>query len=615
MNSEKIEINLSCVDIATFKKLEKLIKEKLPGVIYNNIADYQTSPNQSKLLQENTIKSMIAASKNRALSYQRSLQMKKINEQRKIQDGTADELEQEAEKADLETLNDNEDDSDDQDEDETNGDESLSLSEILLDDYTPLFKYPPFADKLTCVIINNMLYNLNFPNSKSRRYYAETLQFAFMLYCQQPSEYLLARQKLMLPSKATLFRVFGKDIAAWKELLLSKSSSLPVFLRFRELYPYTDEELREQCHFCIGIDAITGKLWKKSGHDDQIEDLFALYLMPLDCKGPSICLHIIQHTNGLASGIMSEILDYIATVQKTLNVPVFTTDGDKSYDFVYQIFFHHWYSLVTGFDGLVEVLKSAKFQDLKIIFIADVVHIGKNLRTLLIFPNKLIFLQPYDPTLHVDITKIRLFSKLGDAINNCDKSTTLNDKYPVTIFNVQTVKDMLDNNCYTEATWLLPLALWFEGVRNTILPVEARLSMFKLAFFILHFFLRLQDVVGVTDRLPNIETPDHRLKFKGYLFARRMHLLKMATSLLTLYGFLEEFPNINFQHLTTLPVEHLFALFRKFAHSKKEVKDLMSAGAHLVMNQTYREQNFDRLVSECRLDNSGANMANVEEMP
>ena len=60
-----------------------------------------------------------------------------------------------------------------------------------------------------------------------------------------------------------------------------------------------------------------------------------------------------------------------------------------------------------------------------------------------------------------------------------------------------------------------------------------------------------------------------------------------------------------------MPVEHLFALFRKFAKAKKEVNDLMSACAHQLMTEYYNLGHFDRLVKQTILDQSGADLQKI----
>ncbi|EAX80998.1 hypothetical protein TVAG_449520, partial [Trichomonas vaginalis G3] len=432
-------------------------------------------------------------------------------------------------------------------------------------------------------------------------------RFCFTLYNVGPTEYLLERQKLLLPAKSTLYRAFGSDVNIWKQLVLSESPEIPILQKFLKFY----DNLSSKSSFTIGIDAISGKLWKENTNSKKIQDLFAIYLMPLNFEGPNVCVHIIENTNGRAASVLEKILNYIELLQRKTQVPFVTTDGDKSYDAIYIVYFNHWFFLITDFNGLVNEMRNAKYKDIHIIFIADVVHIGKNLRTLIVFDGKLILMQPYDPTRHVDIEKIRQYCHIGDAINNKDKSSKLNDKYPVTLFNVNNVWELLKHGCFEEGVWLLPLTLWFEAIRNLQLPVEARMSMIKLAFYILQFYLRLAHALKISDRLKDVVNNDGTIKFKAYFFSRIIHMKKMATSLLIIYGILDQDPSINFQHITTLPVEHLFALFRKFAKAKKEVNDLMSACAHQLMTEYYNLGHFNRLVKQTILDQSGADLQKI----
>ncbi|EAX75953.1 hypothetical protein TVAG_587540, partial [Trichomonas vaginalis G3] len=251
---------------------------------------------------------------------------------------------------------------------------------------------------------------------------------------------------------------------------------------------------------CILTDAVALSTWSSKDqkgpvdeNGEEIKYLFIFLGMPLNFDAPNVILHVIEHANGFASGIIHEIDAAIEEIRKHLRVRVIITDGDPGYDKHQDEFINE---ILQGNDP-EEIFKRAtailKKGD-QVVWINDLIHMSKLERTRLLDATLKLLVHPSDLNTIVDVNKIRDAIELGDALNDTSPLGRIKDKYPITIFSIRAVKALLEKNYYNEALFIAPLAFWYESIRNEAFNADTRCQMMWFAYLLLgHHCIQMRD--------------------------------------------------------------------------------------------------------------------------
>ncbi|EAY12639.1 hypothetical protein TVAG_074670 [Trichomonas vaginalis G3] len=334
--------------------------------------------------------------------------------------------------------------------------------------------FPDHIPKYTQDIIINIMENICAKGPRGYRYgdHSELVDLAFLIHSKSPAAYdVLLEFCLPFPTPATLYNRFHEEIMMMKKFVLHP-----------ELVPGRDGE------WAIAIDAIALHNWSskeekgpKDENGKEIKYLFIFLGMPLKFGQPNVILHIIEHTNGESGKIIDKINSAIDEINKHIKVRVVITDGDPGYD-KNQDRFIEYISQAKNYEEMMSRAKAYLTDPDKIVWINDIIHMSKLERTRLIDTTIKLLVDANNMQSVVDVNKIRECVDIGDALNDTTPLGAIKDKYPIAIFSISVLLELLKKQYINEALFIAPLALWYEAIRSESFESKTRLCLMKFAF-------------------------------------------------------------------------------------------------------------------------------------
>ena len=435
-------------------------------------------------------------------------------------------------------------------------------------------EFPEHVPEFTRNIIHTIMENICRKDKRGYRYGGESelVDLAFLIHSKSPAAYdVLLEFCLPFPTPVTLYNRFHEDIMNMKQ-----------FVKHAELIPRMLESMNyhventPEYEWAIAIDAVALSTWSSKDqkgpvdeNGEEIKYLFIFLGMPLNFDAPNVILHVIEHANGFASGIIHEIDAAIEEIRKHLRVRVIITDGDPGYDKHQDEFINE---ILQGNDP-EEIFKRAtailKKGD-QVVWINDLIHMSKLERTRLLDATLKLLVHPSDLNTIVNVNKIRDAIELGDALNDTSPLGRIKDKYPITIFSIRAVKALLEKNYYNEALFIAPLAFWYESIRNEAFNADTRCQMMWFAYLLLvHHCIQMRD--------RHIKTNLGVVKIDGNIYPvyymGTWEVVKHLTATIICFQYFFSINStfFNFSHLTTMTEEHLNGLLRVMAHFKYDL--------------------------------------------
>ncbi|OHT07333.1 hypothetical protein TRFO_24499 [Tritrichomonas foetus] len=302
--------------------------------------------------------------------------------------------------------------------------------------------------------------------------------------------------------------------------------------------------------------------------------LFIALVMPLDLSIDNIVINVLPHHNGQAGKYVRmhfcDLLSYLR--HNTRFYPTYVcVDGDIGYQRYHQHFYDFWRSL--GTEELHELVKYIPiYTEHNVLYLTDLIHFGKNRRSWLIF--NVLTVHPTDDSFYLDVEKIKQFCDLGDILSDLSQLGKIQDMYPIGLFSIPVVKNLMENNCFHEALYILPVALWFESVRNEKLDRSTRILMLSLAFKI---YLKFVNVIESGKLGKNINKAGiiNEQKKRQYV-APLEALVRALNTIMVMIFELESGGTINFSRLSTMTEEHLNGQIRTGCHRNDSLETILS---------------------------------------
>ncbi|OHT09312.1 hypothetical protein TRFO_21791 [Tritrichomonas foetus] len=84
----------------------------------------------------------------------------------------------------------------------------------------------------------------------------------------------------------------------------------------------------------------------------------------------------------------------------------------------------------------------------------------------------------------MDVGKIQQAIDLGDILTDYTNLGKMQDLYPIGLSSIPVVKALMEKNYWHEVFYILPVARWFEAVRNETIDRSTRILIPKLSFII-----------------------------------------------------------------------------------------------------------------------------------
>ncbi|OHS94850.1 hypothetical protein TRFO_38954 [Tritrichomonas foetus] len=306
----------------------------------------------------------------------------------------------------------------------------------------------------------------------------------------------------------------------------------------------------------------------------QFSNLFIALAMPLDYEIDNIVIHTIPHSNGQAGvEIREDFMNLLLFLRyHTRFFPVYAcVDGDIGYSRYHREFYDFWRSLNS--DDISKLIQYVPiYSESKPLFITDLIHYGKNRRSWLLF--HVLTVHPTDSSFFLDIEKIKSCCDLGDILIDMSPLGKMQDEYPIGLFSIPVVKNLLEHNFYHEALYVLPVAFWFESVRNEKIDRETRILLLKLSFKINMKFINYIETnkLGHGIAKAGVTNNDKKRQYVAPLEA----LVRAVNTLLVMIYELQKGGTINFSRLSTMTEEHVNGQIRTGCRRNDSLESILS---------------------------------------
>ena len=264
--------------------------------------------------------------------------------------------------------------------------------------------------------------------------------------------------------------------------------------------------------------------------------------------------------DGKANRTILSLRQKIVDILSSNGILVFAqaTEGDNMYNIQNEETLVSYIQIVIteGIDKAIGVFAS-DVQNHSL-HLGDMLHMLKIVRARLFSPVPIVFTL-HNTTFKVDTEKMRKVLKLGKVL--CDESSTgkMKDYYPLILFDLENVQKLIENECFPQAMYLLPYALWSTAVRNADIHRDTRIKVLSMSFSIF-YSLFIQS---------NFETRDKGITIKpcktstAIYFADDALLIRAMNATFTTAVALKAFPDVRLERIGTHVLENFFGKVRQ----------------------------------------------------
>jgi hypothetical protein len=441
------------------------------------------------------------------------------------------------------------------------------------------------SERIRELVLCDILENREVGCKFHRHWKDTTIALCFALYTTSPAAYKLMKRMMILPSVSRVLSVYGKEVRR-QQKTLEKIKQIPELVKqWRRKYGLED---RKAIDVILGIDAASMKPeWmerKDEGEhpgqklpNGQINNNFFVFLvMPYDPALGCFTAHVRAHCSGaLGSKLSAEVIRdvKVALGDEGIIVRALATDGDRSYvsdqDSLFLRYKRRLKDLAGSFQHPSRInLDSVNIDELW--WICDVLHALKCQRCRL---KDLLGLRGKGPTICAEMLNAIL--NLPHCLKDISGVSKMNDVLAVELFSFESLQTLLDRKEYLACYYFAPFVFWYGAISIVGLSRETRLSMLKLAFWLLAGWYEGYPMIGRGNYIVGSEVlplPEAPRKF----FAEECDLRRYMNTIVFVYNVLKVHDEIACNRMGTHPVENLFGLVRVASKSRHEWKIVLS---------------------------------------
>jgi hypothetical protein len=407
--------------------------------------------------------------------------------------------------------------------------------------------------------------------------------------------YEFLRTYLPLPHRTTLNDHFIAQIKEYKEKLLSPSMAPSIVLGYRHT-PFAT----------LAVDACATDsvfIGNRAMPGDQPSNAFIIQFLPLSTAEKGFPIHVLPHNSGSGGEWLLKIVTQTVITLRSLKPPVrilfIATDGDPSYNHQYRTQFNKWFPVYrdSGLSACIDTI--ARLMPL---YVADFLHLIKNVRSRFI---------KYLTGMSIGEISVIFWSRrmqnildLGPVFSDQSSTGKMRDVYPITLFRLEHVIKLFEENCPAEALYLLPWALLLRALQSSIVTRGTRIRLLQLAMKFLVFFY--QNAICPSNQIPEKarngsgKCPvDREPEIKDCVrpFLEITLLRGMNTVIGLLYSLLNIDEDIPLDRIGTHPLENFFGLMRRVLHDCNRFDEFIHGVARtIVIDKAFEELRHTRKI-------------------
>ena len=396
---------------------------------------------------------------------------------------------------------------------------------------------PPYASPVGWSFFKEMFINFHH-EPRGRMHSNDIKKFAFLLYNYSPSAYKALQAHFPYPSYNTFSKLLSNTEEDMKAMFLDEKkiqdylkntfdknfpcNGIPHRVNLAidaiaiqpEFLPHFKREmgsikLRNAAGSQINYtsDHLAGKKQEKfeaalqaqPGTDEAkpaiINSAFIFYIQPLDPSLPCFPVHIHLKSGGSADSVIrdktKEII-YLIESTNILDICTISTDGDSGHNLIYDLVVDELMKLSPTLD-IDALLRNEKRFDIKHMGAADLLHLFKTLRVR--FLKYDIDIYPTFPSSIMNANETKSQLKPGKELEDLSQIGKMRDVYAINFFTFENLKRLIEKKNKKAILIFTPFVFWARAVFDTVLDMDSRINMLKIAFEIIKRFSNILTAV------------------------------------------------------------------------------------------------------------------------
>ena len=324
-----------------------------------------------------------------------------------------------------------------------------------------------------------------------------------------------------------------------------------------------------------------------------ITHVFLIIFCPIDPSLHYLPVMKITHTSGFAnSEIRNTLLNIKETISTQLKIPIkgLGFDGDLTYKIFGQDLYNKFYD--SFMKKNIKCLITDIFE-VSLCFYYDSIHLTKNDRSKLskevsyyIWPSNNVTKFSHKDILALNILDPQIFTRNSQEAQH--------DKYPMDLFSISTLKELLLNNRIDIAFSILPNTLLLTSIFDQKISRTLRINILTLAAAYILMYMIERQYINIHKSTKNlIQQPQNHHKTidnenQSYARFSETWAIKFFATVYSLLTQLVDFEtSINMASLGSNLCEHCFGTNRHFAAENKTINGFNRALINTVLHNTF----------------------------
>lgn len=434
-----------------------------------------------------------------------------------------------------------------------------------------------------------------------RKYSQRFKEMSFCLYHISPQAYRFIRCLLPLPSDIAIYSNFQEEVRNWQNTLIDVKR-IPELLQH---YRKTNDILEEQnIPVVIGVDACAFDRPTTENHKYS----FVFYCQPIIHSYKCFPLHIFAAKDGKANSIINDLKNTISTILGDHNFSVFgfATDGDSGYNVANEGTLDEYLEFLTtnGIEATIEYLTSLETP----LSFGDMLHILKLARAKL-FSKVPITFSLQNSTFTVSIDKMKNVLDVGKALTDDAPISKMKDVYPIRLFTLKNVELLLNNQCFAEAMYLLPFALWSTAITGIGIHRQTRMELLNFASGIFYSFLLQSHMIEKAEGI----LYTNRVTANAIFFGDDAFLIRCLNSTIAPSVALKKFADVSLDRVGTHVLENYFGHVRYMCRNYDSYQHILSACAKAIIIEAFAKKYHIQYHVKGRINIGGVNVSANEQ--
>ena len=315
-----------------------------------------------------------------------------------------------------------------------------------------------------------------------------------------------------------------------------------------------------------------------------INNAFIFYIEPHDPTIPCAPVYVHLKKGGSADDVIRVLtLEICNLIEKhdIVEIVCISTDGDAGHNHIYDLIYNMLVKMSPTLN-IEELLSNEDRFHIKRMGATDLLHLFKTLRARFLNNNIDLF-----PSFEAKMSKDELPNILKPGPEVTDKSQIgkMRDSYAIHFFTFENLQRIINTGNFCHVTIFAPFVFWANAVFNSVLTIEARINLLKIAF---ELTKRMHNIIKSVDisKWNGTKQKNYKDTASALTVATDSVFRKMITTLFVLISELSDWDDVKNKNIW------------KYKYTKKQQQLLEMNDLGIERYGTHPLENFNGLIRD-----------------